>query len=253
MKISSSPEKTRLAIFFVLAISLTIALTGCSVLQSSGPTSGDGTDEESQYGSQEQALDSEDGDSADESSDEDFPLMLAKCPKDSMELILVVAHTWDYSPNRDLELMRVNGQTGTFAHCLVTVHGRKVTMEDCQVAITNTGFAQTDEGPCDISASGFALITADEPYCDAKGNIVITFIESIDADAESSGAMNCPGYSQGWFPYFPHSITTKSFRIQVDGDTKFEDMDPDLTGQFKYHKEWSLHSQDPAFISDDED
>jgi len=246
MKISSSTGKTRLAIFIILAISLTIALTGCSVLQSAGPVSGDTSDDDSQYESQEQALESEDGVSADESSAEEYPLQVLTCPKNPMEFILVTTHTWDYSPNRDPELAQLNGQTGPAANCALTVHGRKVTMEDCQVAITNTGFVQTDEGPCDISSSGVALITADEAYCD-KGKIIITIIESIDVEGESSGAMNCPGFSQGWFPFFPHSLTTKSFVMQDGGYMQTEDMDPDLTGQFRYHKEWTLYIlDDPA-------
>jgi len=246
MKISSSPGKTRAALFIVLVISLTIFLAGCSVLQSAGPVSGDTSDDDSQYESQEQALESDDGVSADESSAEDLPLTALTCPKKPMEFILVAAHDWDYSPNRDPELAQINGMTGMAANCPLTVHGRKVTMEDCQVYIVNTGFVQTDEGKCDISSSGAALITTDEAYCD-KGKVIITIIESIDTDAGSAGAMNCPGFSQGWFAFFPHSLTTKSFDIQEGGSTKIDYMDPDFTGQFRYHKEWTLYIlDDPA-------
>ncbi|NQS90835.1 MAG: hypothetical protein HQ574_00365, partial [Chloroflexi bacterium] len=210
------------------------------------PSGSDQADGDGQYVSQDQALESEEGDSIDDYNPDnpgDVSSLALVCPKDPTEFVLFLSHTWDFSPNRDLEKMRVDGQTAPFVSCPLTVQGSKVTMKDCFFPITNTGFILTDDGSCDISASGDAILSADEPYCE-NGKVIITFIESIDPDATTNGAMNCPNKSQPYIPFYPPSITTRTFDIAVGGHTQTEDMNPDLSNQFKYHKEWTLFSKD---------
>jgi hypothetical protein len=182
-----------------------------------------------------------DGDMSDPPPPGDSPPVALACPKDSTEFTLFISHTWDFSPNRDTEMMKVNGQTEPSSPCPITIAGGTVIMEACQVPFTSTGFIKTNDGMCDITASGSALVTLDDAYCeDAK--VTLSIVENLDTDAPYSGAMNCPDVSQPYIPFYPFSHTTRTFHIQVGGTTQTEDMDPDLSNQFKYQKEWTLYS-----------
>ena len=163
------------------------------------------------------------------------------CPSEMTEFVLFASHTWDFSPNREVDQMKVDGQTEPSSPCPFSVAGSTVIMEECHVPITNTGFIQTDDGPCDISSSGEALISIEDATC-KDGVITMTIVETINPDL-GSGAMNCPNTSQPYFPFFPFSRTTLSLNIQVGGAEASESVDPDLTGQFKYDKTWSMHSE----------
>jgi hypothetical protein len=184
-----------------------------------------------QYTSQEQALGAEG----------DVSSAALACPSDLTEFVLFATHTWDFSPGRELDLMKVEGQTGASSPCPFSVAGNTVIMEECTVPISNTGFIQTDAGPCDITASGAALISIEDASCE-DGVITMTIVESINPDT-GSGAMNCPETSQPYFPLFPFSRTTRTFHIQVGGVEASESVDPDMSGQFMYNKTWSVHSE----------
>jgi hypothetical protein len=201
-------------------------LGGCSIF--SAAPDPDGTD--GQFTSQEQALGSEDVE----------PHALA-CPSKTEEFVLFLSHTWDFSPNRDLELMKVNGQTAGSSPCPFSVTGSTVIMEECHVSITNTGFIQTDAGQCDISASGEALVSIEGASC-TDGVITMTITETINPDT-GTGAMNCPETSQPYFPFYPFSSTTRDFHIQIGGAETSDSADPDLSGQFKYNKTWTVHGE----------
>lgn len=167
---------------------------------------------------------------------------MAHCPGNPMALFLVVNHTWDYSPERDLAKMRVDGKTAPFVSCPLSVHGSKVTMEKCIFPFTNTGYWNTDAGRCDITASGDAILSVEAASC-KDGKIILTIIETIDTDGGPSGTLSCPNESSTPFvPFYPYSRTTRTFDIIVGGIEQSEDMNPDLTGQYRYHKEWALHS-----------
>ena len=155
--------------------------------------------------------------------------------------MLFLSHTWDFSPNRDLESMRVNGQTTESSPCHFSVAGSTVIMEECHVPITNTGFIKTDDGSCDITASGEALVSIEDATC-KKGVISMTIVETINPDT-GTGAMNCPNVSQPYFPFYPFSRTTRNFHIQIGGAEAVESVDPDMTGQFKYDKTWTVHGE----------
>lgn len=234
MSHSASHKKLVLALAILVCVSLIIG--GCSIL--AGPADPDQDD--GQYTSQEQALDSGDGDAPLDDPGDVSSAALA-CPKDLTEFVLFVSHTWDFSPARELELMKVDGQTGASSPCPFSVAGSTVIMEQCKVPITNTGFIQTDAGPCDITASGTALISIEDASCEG-GVITMTIVETIDADS-GSGSMNCPETSQPYFPTFPFSRTTREFHIQVGGAEASEFVNPDLSGQFMYNKTWSIHGE----------
>ncbi len=111
-------------------------------------------------------LSGEDGDSDDSDDDLSFdeselPPTYGICPKNPMAMVLIVNHTWDFSPNRDLEKMKVDGKTAPFAACPLSVHGSQVTMEDCIFPFTSTGYVNTDAGQCDITASGDAILSVE--------------------------------------------------------------------------------------------
>ena len=230
---SISHKKLLLALAILVCVSLVSG--GCSILKGAADPDQDG----GQFTSQEQALES--GDDAPLDDPGDVSSAALACPKDLTEFVLFATHTWDFSPNRELELMKVEGQTGASSPCPFSVSGNTVIMEQCKVPITNTGFIQTDAGPCDITASGTAWISIEDASCEG-GVITMTIVETIDPDS-GSGAMNCPETSQPYFPTFPFSRTTREFHIQVGGAEASESVDPDLTGQFMYNKNWTVHSE----------
>jgi hypothetical protein len=224
---SGSISQNKINRFLTILVCISLIGTGCSILQAADdPDQNDG-----QLTSQEQALGAEG----------DVSSAALACPADLTEFVLFLSHTWDFSPGRQLELMKVEGQTGASSPCPFSVAGNTVIMEQCKVPITNTGFIQTDDGPCDITASGTALISIEDASCDG-GVITMTIVETIDPDS-GSGAMNCPNTSQPYFPTFPFSRTTRDFHIQVGGAEASESVDPDLSGQFMYNKSWSIHSE----------
>ena len=157
------------------------------------------------------------------------------------EFVLFLSHSWDFSPNRELDKMKIDGQTGASSPCPFSVAGSTVIMEECHVPITNTGFIQTDDGPCDVTASGEALVSIEDASCDG-GVITMTIVETLNPDS-GTGAMNCPNTSQPYFPFYPFSLTTREFHITVGGVEATESADPDLSGQFMYNKSWSVHSE----------
>jgi hypothetical protein len=222
----SSPQ-SRLILILSIILCLSLIVSGCSILGAAP----DPSDPDGQYTSQEQAL---------ESGDDIEPAALV-CPKDMTEFVLFPTHTWDFSPSRELELMKIDGQTEALSPCPFSVAGSTVIMEECRVPITNTGFIQTDAGPCDVTASGVALVSIEDATCNG-GVITMTIVETIDPDS-GTGAMNCPQTSQPYFPFFPFSRTTRDFHIQVGGAEASESADPDLSGQFMYNKTWTVHSE----------
>ena len=225
---SLSALRLRSVLFFSLVLCFSILISSCGILNAATTS----PDPDGQYTSQEQALDTGDGDVS--------PAALA-CPSEMTDFTLFVTHTWDFSPNRELDQMKVDGQTEPSSPCPFSVAGSTVIMEECHVPITNTGFIQTDAGPCDVTASGEALITIEDASCDG-GVITMTIIETANPDV-GSGAMNCPDMSQPYFPFFPYSLTTREFHIQVGGAEASESANPDLTGQFQYQKTWTIHTE----------
>ncbi len=226
-------------------------LTACSVL--SAPVEQSSQGEESRLATQEQALESDDEVSEADSSDSgaDVPPVWAHCPADPIEVTMFVHHTWNFSPNRETEKMSVDGRTGELASCAMTIHGSQVEMADCIIPITNTGFMKSDDGMCDITASGFALISLEEGVCQ-DGVIVLTLTETMDPGAGYDGAMNCPDISQPYIPFYPPSLTTREYAIQVGGMSATESMNPDLSNQFRYTKEWTLISDAFPFPEENE-
>ena len=232
---SSTISQNKVFLFLAILLCVSLIIGGCGILQTTpDPDQGDG-----QLTSQEQALES--GDDAPLDDPGDVSSAALACPKDMTDFVLFATHTWDFSPARELVLMKVDGQTAASSPCPFSVAGNTVIMEECRVPITNTGFIQTDAGPCDITASGTALISIEDASCE-KGVITMTIVETIDPDS-GSGAMNCPETSQPYFPTFPFSRTTRDFHIQVGGAEASESADPDLSGQFMYNKTWSIHTE----------
>ncbi|MFO7943399.1 MAG: hypothetical protein R6U51_03765 [Anaerolineales bacterium] len=243
-----SSSRVRSPVYTILfsCLILSLALSACGRLagfsgfdgaEEPGPGDGENQDE----GAFE-PLDLSDGEDQTGAGD-DVPPVSLSCPAEPMEISMFVHHTWNFSPNRDTEMMSVEGSTGLLAGCSLTVVRDKVTMEDCVVPFTNHGNLETDEGKCDIKANGFAVIVLEDGICE-DGVITLTLSETLDPDEEYGGSMNCPNISQPYIPFYPPSITTREFQIQVGGMSATETVDPDLSGQFQYSKEWTLVSKD---------
>jgi hypothetical protein len=227
----------------ILAIILICAvlLSACSILLNPDEGSKEEslpTDEEEPLSenltSQEQALDSGDDIPLE-------PLVDGLCPKEGREMtgFFLITHSWDFSPNRDQEMMKVTGQTAEVSMCPLKLVGTKFSAKPCSVPFNNTGFIKTDDGMCDVTASGSALIEFEDGYCE-NGVVTVTVVENLDTDAAYNGAMNCPNVSQPYAPTYPPSRTTVSFKVDSSGSTASESLDPDLTNQFKYDKKWTL-------------
>ena len=238
--ITPRSKPTQLIAILIIA---TLAITGCAGLQTAGQPGGslgdDAFEEIDLSGEGDVAGYPDDGE--DSPSPDDMPVVQAHCPAELTEFVLFLTHSWDFSPNRELDKIKVSGQTQPSSPCPFSVAGSTVIMEECRVSITNTGFIQTDDGPCDITASGTALVMIDDAAC-LDGVITMTIEESLDPDS-GSGAMNCPNRSQPYFPFYPFSRTTREFQIQMGGATATEAVDPDLSGQFMYNKAWTVHSE----------
>lgn len=234
-------------LIFVLVIMLcsSLIVAGCGVLQNVSQPAGGDEDEFDTIDLSGEDGDSDDPDGDFSSDDSELPPpAYGICPPNPMAMFLVVNHTWDYSPNRDLATMRVDGKTAPFIPCSLSVHGSKVTMEKCVFPFTNTGYMNTDAGRCDIKASGDAILSVEQAYC-KDGKITLTIIETIDTDGGTSGTLSCPNKLPTPFvPFYPYSLTTRTFAIVMGGFEQSDDKNPDLTGQYRYNKIWTLHSID---------
>jgi len=234
-----------ICLVFILLLLISLFSAACSLPVVSGSADKPSGQEEegNTLATQEQALEPGDEGSGSDSSDsgENVPPVWIHCPADPIEVSMFIHHTWNFSPNRETEQMSVDGRTGALASCPITVHGSQVKMEDCLIPITNSGYVKTDDGMCDVTSSGFALISLEEGFCE-DGVITLTLTENLDTEEGYEGAMNCPNTSQPYLPFFPPSITTREYPIQTGGMSATEAMDPDLTNQFRYSKEWTLVS-----------
>jgi hypothetical protein len=232
-----------------ILIILALFLSACGVFQIAGKSSSSQADDVfDEIDLSSDSSDSGGSEGESDSSADDIPvesLVEGICPKKGNDMpgFFLIVHSWDFSPNRDLEMMKVVGQTAEATMCPITVNGSSVSAKTCLVPITNTGFVKTDDGMCDIQASGYAAIDFEDGFCE-EGMVTVTITESLDADAGHSGAMNCPDTSQPYIPFYPPSITTASFEIKSDGFTFSESMDPDISNQFKYDKKWNLMFDD---------
>lgn len=251
---SFSTNHSKFFRFLALFMCFSILLAGCGQAILSQPDSGAGEDGALDEIDLSGASDDNTGEGSDgesSGSEDEIPIIMAHCPANPMAMNLILNHTWDFSPNRDLDKMRVDGSTGAYVSCPLTVQKGQVTMEDCYFPVTNTGFINTDAGPCDIQATGGAILSLDDGTCE-DGVVTLHISEIVDADVGLSGAMNCPKTSQPYFAFYPPSINTLVFPISDSPTYQTEVMDPDLTNQFRYHKEWSLYSLDlPSPQNDD--
>lgn len=227
----------------VLAVLL--LFSACSTSALTWQQDGEGPPPENALATQEQGLEEEAPASSGEGDlGEDIPpvsLVEGLCPKEgnSIEAFFLVVHSWDFSPNRDLSLMKVDGQTDPMSSCRIIISGSKVSGEPCLVPITTSGYLQTDDGKCDLQATGYARIEFEKGSCE-DGVVTVTIVENLDPDAGYDGAMNCPEISQPYAPVYPISRSTHSFTIKAQGDVASKTADPDETGQFRYEKKWNL-------------
>lgn len=258
----SSSFFPRIITYGVIILLTSLCLSGCSTLQT--------TDDDSRYASQEQALESEDdfsegidlsGDEDPENTDPmnpDEDYVALACPAEATDGWLSVQHFWNWAPNRNQDQASVDGWTLNESGesdqnflCPLTVVKDRVYMDQCSVPIGNEGYMMTSNGSqCDIEARGTALVSVEDAYCE-DGIIYMTIIEVLDVEHRLDGEKTCPGFEEPWSAIFPTSVTNVAFRIQGPGDYSVdinlrdwekhtEEMDPDITGQFNYVKEWSL-------------
>ena len=185
--------------------------------------------------SQEQALESD--------SDDRGPARV-ECPVSPLAYKLQLNHTFDFSPNRQTEMMQIKGSTTADAWCLVIVDGKKVEADDCVVGYNYSGFIQGSDGKCDVSGSSTALISIEgECMPGVKGSefaeIYLEITESENPDGDVSGALNCPGHSSTYIGFYPPTYFIATFPVT---DTAAYDTDPgpDLTGQFEFSKHYVL-------------
>ena len=177
-------------------------------------------------------------DGSDDLVDPDLlPPAAAGCPTSPQQAVLFISHTFDWAPNRDKSIAEIQGQTEASSPCPLTIDGNTVTSPGCLVSYTNTGAIHGSGGDCQVQGQGQAEVSI-EGSCD-QGKVTLTITE-MPADETPGATMTCPNQSTPYVTYYPPSLTTRTFQIQVGGDEAVEDADPDLTNQFSYHKTWAL-------------
>jgi hypothetical protein len=161
------------------------------------------------------------------------------CPSESVSFKLIVNHQFNWSPGRQTDQILVEGNTGPEASCQLTVKGNEVDAADCTVSYTNAGTFKGDAGECEHSGEGTALIEI-EGFC-KDGKVTLEITETQDPDAGLGGTLNCPqaNFSEPYVTFYPPSLTTESFSIDLGGHTVTEDVEADPLG-FQYHKQWTL-------------
>ncbi len=245
--------KTRPLQFMILSIGLSFVITGCGVLQGLGQTLGNSAGDESSYTEQEQALESDEWEdfegidlSGDDDSDEGIPsepMPDNQCPKPgtSIDGYIEIEHTWDWSLNREVEKMKIDGKTEADSLCPITISSNTMFAQYCLVPITNTGFIKTEKGvKCGVNSSGWAVVKFEDGICD-NGIVHVTILESMEAENANTGSMICPGYTAPYGVYFPFTRTDVEFGLNTSGVVHFtEEANPDPTETFKYEKSWTL-------------
>jgi hypothetical protein len=70
------------------------------------------------------------------------------CPKEGKEMtgFFLIVHSWDFSPNRDFEMMKVDGQNAEASMCPMRLVGSKFYAEPCLVPISTTGYLKLIAG-----------------------------------------------------------------------------------------------------------
>jgi len=220
-----------------LILILLLSLSACNAPQDSEDDAVQG-----ELSSQEQALGSDD--SSEGTNPDDIGPAHVKCPESEIPYKLQLNHTFDFSPNRQTELMQVSGKTTSDAWCLVFISGTSVQADDCLVGYDYSGYIQGSDGKCDVSGSSTALISIEgECMPGVQGSefaeIYLTITETENPDGDISGALNCPGHSGAYIGFYPPSFFIATFPV---ADTASYDTDPgpDLTGQFEYSKKYIL-------------
>jgi hypothetical protein len=182
-----------------------------------------------------------DSDEIPEPGDQNPPVAIS-CPSEPTQFTLFVSHTFDYSPGRNTQMMLISGSSGLSSPCSLTVDRERVTAQDCFIPYTNAGTVNTDAGPCQHDGQGQAILSIEGSCSD--GELTLTLTEMPDASAGLGGTLNCPQVSEPYVTFYPPSITTRTFVIQVGGYEATEDANPDISNSFTYHKSWTLYSQD---------
>ena len=161
------------------------------------------------------------------------------CPSEPVSFELIVNHQFNWSPGRQTDQILVEGNTGPEASCQLTVNGNKVDAAECVVPYTNAGTFKGDGGECEHSGEGTALVEIEGSCKDGKVTLEITEIQ--DPDASLGGTMTCPqaNFTEPYVTFYPPSLTTEIFSIDLGGHTVTEDVEADPLG-FQYHKQWTL-------------
>lgn len=216
-------------------LAVLLLATGCSASPTTEAPGG-----QDNLSSQEQSLESVD--SSDGTGSDDPPVLKDQCPQDIVYK-LQLNHQFDYSPNRQTDLMQVTGRTSENAWCLVTIAGAKVSADDCIVDYDFDGFMQTDEGKCSITGSSTALISIKGECLPSQHGepptIFLEITETADPDGVAGGNIDCPGYSGPYLGFYAPSYYIADFPVS-DDPTADSTIGPDPGGQFEYLKQYTL-------------
>jgi hypothetical protein len=173
-----------------------------------------------------------------EASGGDTGIVNLTCPEGPVPVKLAIAHEFNFSPNRMTDEYSVNGTTDPNAWCMLTIVGSKVTAEPCNFSYQYNGFIKGEGAMCQITGDGRAGLEITGRCKD--GRVYLTLSEYAD-DEGLTGTMSCPEAPPVDFgTAYPLSQTQVEFGIALGGDTVTASADPDETGQFSYHKSWTL-------------
>ena len=160
------------------------------------------------------------------------------CPSEPLSGKLEISHTFDWSPNRDIENIFIQGSTDEGVWCLITLDGNQVEVDECVITYSNNGYFKGDNGDCTVSGTGTAAVEVTGSCRDGQINLEIS--EYID-EAELGAAMICPGgFTQPYPTFYPFTLKEVTFFIQLEGSTVTESVEVDISQSFSYNKSWTV-------------
>lgn len=235
---------TWIALLLLLALTVAACTAGERALsqvqqqlQGGGDTSGaegqasagEGNDEDSE---------GEDGGEEEGNGGDDFGLVRLTCPEEAVPVKLAISHTFNWSPNRETNMISIEGTTQPNAWCMLTIAGSKVTAEPCNFSYHYEGFLTDGDATCQLAGDATAAL---EITGRCKDGRVYLELSEYANDEGLTGKLYCPEAPPvDWGCAYPPSLTQAEFSIAQGGETVTASRDPDETHSFKYDKSWTL-------------
>lgn len=241
------------ALAIPLLLALALSLAACAGNQPSADQAGQSSQgggeasggngqasggEGSEAGAGEEGGGEEEAGEGEETGGDDFGLVALACPKEPVPVKLAIAHTFNWSPNRETNMISIDGTTEPNAWCMLTIAGSKVTAEPCNFSYHYEGFLTDGEAMCQLAGDATAALEITGRCKDGRVSLELSEYANDDG---LTGKLYCPEAPPvDWGCAYPPSRTQTEFAIAQGGDTVTASRDPDETHSFSYDKSWTL-------------